>query len=135
MHAQPPRPLMVLGLDGLPLDLAHRLALDGTCPHLARLLPDARTILAELPELSPVNWTSFFTARGPEDHGVFGFTRINARTYEMSITDFSQVRLPTLWDRLGEAGFGSRVVNLPNTWPARPLKGMMVSGFVAREAR
>jgi predicted AlkP superfamily phosphohydrolase/phosphomutase len=135
MHAQAPRPLIVLGLDGLPLDLARKLALDGICPHLARLLPRARTILAELPALSPVNWTSFFTAAGPEQHGVFGFTRINAHTYELSITDFDQVRIPTLWDRLGEAGYGSRVVNLPNTYPARPFKGMMVSGFVAKEAR
>jgi predicted AlkP superfamily phosphohydrolase/phosphomutase len=124
---------MVLGLDGLPLTLAQQFAADGLCPHLARLLPQARTILAELPELSPVNWTSFFTASGPEEHGVFGFTRINALSYELSVTDFSQVRIPTLWDRLGEAGYRSRVVNLPNTYPARPLKGMMVSGFVARE--
>jgi predicted AlkP superfamily phosphohydrolase/phosphomutase len=129
----PPRPLIVLGLDGLPLDLAQKLAQDGTCPNLAGLLPRARTILAELPEISPVNWTSFFTAAGPGEHGVFGFTRINARSYELSLADFSQVRAPTLWDRLGEAGYASRVVNLPNTYPARPLKGMMVSGFVARE--
>ncbi|MCL1985075.1 MAG: alkaline phosphatase family protein [Betaproteobacteria bacterium] len=133
MYTLTPRPLMVLGLDGLPLDLAQRFAADGLCPHLARLTPAARTILAELPELSPVNWSSFFTAKGPEEHGVFGFTRINAHSYELRITDFSQVRIPTLWDRLGEAGYRSRVVNLPNTYPARPLRGMMVSGFVARE--
>ncbi|MCL2124045.1 MAG: alkaline phosphatase family protein [Desulfovibrionaceae bacterium] len=119
----------------MPLDLARTLAADGICPHLARFLPDARSILAELPELSPVNWTSFFTAGGPEEHGVFGFTRINARSYDLSITDFSRVRLPTLWDRLGEAGYRTRVINLPNTYPARPLKGMMVSGFVAPELR
>ncbi|MDR0467152.1 MAG: alkaline phosphatase family protein [Deltaproteobacteria bacterium] len=133
MQAQAPRPLIVLGLDGLPLDLAHKLANDGVCPHLARLTPCARSIQAELPELSPVNWTSFFTASGPEHHGVFGFTRINPQTYELGIVNFSQVSLPTLWDRLGEAGYRSRVVNLPNTYPARPLRGMMVSGFVAQE--
>jgi len=130
-----PRPLIVLGLDGLPLDLAQKFAADGLCPHLARLTPTARSILAELPEISPVNWTSFFTAEGPEEHGVFGFTRINARSYELSVADFSQVSAPTLWDRLGEAGCRTRVVNLPNTYPARPLKGMMVSGFVAQELR
>ncbi|MDR0239271.1 MAG: alkaline phosphatase family protein, partial [Deltaproteobacteria bacterium] len=135
MTSPTPRPFIVLGLDGLPLDLAQALAADGICPHLARLLPTTRTILAELPELSPVNWTSFFTAGGPEEHGVFGFTRINAQSYELSVTDFSHVRLPTIWDRLGEAGYRTRVVNLPNTYPARPLKGMMVSGFVARELR
>jgi predicted AlkP superfamily phosphohydrolase/phosphomutase len=126
-------PLIVLGLDGLPLALAGRLAEQGICPALGRLLPRARSLSAELPALSPVNWTSFFTASGPEDHGVFGFTRINAESYEISLGDFTLVRKPTLSERLGEAGLRSRVVNLPNTYPARPIEGMMISGFVALE--
>lgn len=126
-------PLMVLGLDGVPLSLAEKLAGEGVCPRLARLLPRAGSVRAELPALSPVNWTSFFTASGPEDHGVFGFTRVNAENYEISITDLTQVRGQTIWDRLGEAGLRSRVINLPNTYPARPIHGMLVSGFVAPE--
>lgn len=121
--------LVVLGLDGLPLSLARALA--PRLPNLARLLPHARAIASELPELSPVNWTSFFTAEGPGVHGVHGFTVLDPRAYALRIANFRDVRAPTIFERLGRAGLVSRVLNLPNMAPAAPLKGMLVAGFVA----
>ncbi|MDP2847328.1 MAG: alkaline phosphatase family protein [Humidesulfovibrio sp.] len=121
--------LVVLGLDGLPLSLARALS-----PHLrnlSRLLPFARPIEAELPELSPVNWTSFFTGEGPGVHGVHGFTVLDPQTYALRIAGFNDVRCPTIFQRMSEAGLTSRVLNLPNMAPARPLRGMLVAGFVA----
>ncbi len=130
MTSASPRPrLVILGLDGLPLSLARTLA--PQLPNLARLLPGARAIEAELPELSPVNWTSFFTAEGPGVHGVHGFTVLDAQTYALRIANFGDVRVPTIFQRLGQAGLVSRVLNLPNMFPAAPLRGMLVAGFVA----
>lgn len=124
---------LVLGLDGLPLSLARELG--DRLPNLGRLAADPRatTIRAELPELSPVNWTSFATAKGPGEHGVFGFVRIDPATYALSLTDATQVATPLIFDRLGRLGLSSRVVNLPNTYPARAMPGMLVSGFVAED--
>jgi len=121
--------LVVLGLDGLPLRLAK--ALSPHLPHLARLTAQAGSIEAELPELSPVNWTSFFTAEGPGVHGVYGFTVLDPSSYTLRIANVSDVRCPTIFDRLGERGLVSRVLNLPNMAPARALRGMLVAGFVA----
>lgn len=135
MHTAPRPRLAVLGLDGLPLALARRLAARGAAPNLARLLPGAHALRAELPELSPVNWTSFFTAAGPEEHGVFGFTRLDPATYATALTDATCVAAPTIFQRLGARGLTSRVLNLPGTYPAQPLKGMLVAGFVAPELR
>jgi len=127
--------LLVLGLDGLPFSTAQNLCQQGHLPHLSRIVltPHARAIQAELPELSPVNWTSFFTAAGPEEHGIQGFTSIDPRAYTLRMADFTQVRVPTIFDRLGDHGLSSRVINLPNTYPARRIRGMLVSGFVARD--
>ncbi|SNR64664.1 Predicted phosphohydrolase or phosphomutase, AlkP superfamily [Humidesulfovibrio mexicanus] len=125
--------LVVLGLDGLPLALAR--ALGPELPNLARLLPHARAIESELPELSPVNWTSFFTAEGPGVHGVHGFTVLDPQAYTLRIANFADVRTPTIFERLGRAGLVSRVLNLPNMAPATPLKGMLVAGFVAESLR
>lgn len=124
---------LVLGLDGVPLTLARKLT--GKLPNLGALAagPNATTIRAELPELSPVNWTSFATATGPGGHGVFGFVRIDPLTYALALADSTQVAAPSIFDRLGAAGLSSRVVNLPNTYPARPIRGMLVAGFVAEE--
>lgn len=135
--------LVVLGLDGLPLCLARELvaAHGARLPHLTRLVDawGSGAIRAELPELSPVNWTSFFTARGPGAHGVHGFTRLDPRTYRLTLANFEVVRGETVFDRLGRAGYFSKVVNLPNTYPARRIAaepperegGFLVSGFVA----
>lgn len=126
--------LFVLGLDGLPLSLAKRLAASGSFPGLARLVEHSAPITAELPELSPVNWTSFYTGTGPETHGIFGFSRIHGTEYTMHLADFSMVQTPTIFDRLSNAGLCCRSINLPNTYPARDIPGtMMISGFVAQE--
>ena len=77
--------MVVLGLDGLPLALAKQLG--QALPNIGRLAENATTVRAEIPELSPVNWTSFFTGKGPEDHGTFGFSRMDTQTYELSITN------------------------------------------------
>ena len=127
---QRPR-LVVLGLDGLPLALARELG--ASLPGIRRLTQGADTVRAELPELSPVNWTSFFTGKGPEEHGIFGFSRLDPRTYGLSIADSTHVACPTIFDALGEAGLVSRVINLPGTYPARPMRGMLVTGFVSHE--
>jgi predicted AlkP superfamily phosphohydrolase/phosphomutase len=125
--------MAVLGLDGLSFSLAHNLAASGRFPNLARLIDSggSNPIRAELPELSPVNWTSFYTASGPEDHGIFGFTRLDPKSYRLSFASSEQVLAPSLFDRLGQRGCVSKVINLPNTYPAKPIKGMLIAGFVA----
>ena len=127
--------LVVLGLDGLPFSLARNLCLSGKFPHLATLADsaNARAIRAELPELSPVNWASLVTGKNPGGHGVFGFSRIDPATYALSLTDSSAIQAPTIFERLGEKGLVSKVINLPGAYPARPINGMMVAGFVAHD--
>jgi predicted AlkP superfamily phosphohydrolase/phosphomutase len=129
--------ILVIGLDGLPYSLVKKLCQKRILPHLKSIIdsPYCRSIQAEIPPLSPVNWTSFYTGEGPEVHGIFGFTNIVPKDYGLYITDFSQVKIPTIFDRLGQKGFLSKVINLPNTYPARPIKGMLISGFVAQDLK
>ncbi len=126
----PRKRLVVLGLDGLPLALARALAATGRLPNLERLLTqNACSIEAELPELSPVNWTSVVTATNPGRHGVFGFVGIDPATYTLGPIDASAIRVPTLMDRLTKAGLVAKIVNLPCAAPVKPLSGAIVAGF------
>ncbi|MFP5259038.1 MAG: alkaline phosphatase family protein [Acidobacteriota bacterium] len=122
--------LVVLGLDGLPLTLARTLAASGRLPNLKRLLAiDAANIEAELPELSPVNWTSFLTAAGPGRHGVFGFVGIDPASYRLGPVDAATIAAPTIMERVTEAGLVAKMVNIPCAAPVKPLNGAIIAGF------
>ncbi|WP_291320796.1 alkaline phosphatase family protein [Desulfonatronospira sp.] len=127
------RKTVIMGLDGLSLGLARSLCQRGVWKNMKELMDSGRCtgIRSELPEVSPVNWASFFTSRGPEEHGVYGFTQIDPQNYALGLTDLTCVRAQTVWQRLGQAGQTCKIINLPCTYPAPELKGMLISGFVA----
>lgn len=125
--------LVVVGLDGVPEGLLRRLTADGVMPRVARLMESGslRSMRASLPEISSVSWTSFMTGTQAGEHGVFGFTDLQPDSYAIRFPTFPQIPVPTLWDRLGERGRTSLVINQPSTYPARSIPGAIVSGFVA----
>lgn len=127
--------LAFLGLDGVGLDLAQELAKRGVMPNLARLLQQGRAwaTRSPLPEVSPVCWTTMFSGVGPGQHGIFGFGQHLPGAYQVHPVDSSAVQAPRLWDILSQAGRPSVVLNVPLTYPASVIKGVMVSGFVAPE--
>ncbi|MFH2002018.1 MAG: alkaline phosphatase family protein [Planctomycetota bacterium] len=123
----------VIGLDGVPCSLVRRFVADGTMPVMAELAAQGtfHKMKVSLPEISSVSWTSFMTGTGPGEHGIFGFIDLKPGSREMRFPNFRDVKAPTLWDRLGKKGMTSVVLNQPSTYPARPIHGAMVSGFVA----
>ncbi|MCA1906670.1 MAG: alkaline phosphatase family protein [Desulfarculus sp.] len=127
--------LLFIGLDGVGLDLARHLVRIGVTPHLGELMDRAGAWATNspLPEVSPVCWTSLFSGQGPGWHGVFGFGEPAPGSYLVRPVDSGAVRVPRLWDRLSRSGGRSVVLNVPLTYPATPLNGIMVSGFVAPE--
>jgi predicted AlkP superfamily phosphohydrolase/phosphomutase len=124
---------LVLGIDGLSLSLARHLSAKGIFQNLAVIVNSSKTVAirSELPDVSPVNWASFFTGKGPEVHGIYGFTDVDPATYQIYLTNYSHVRAEAVWDRLGKKQMVSKVINLPCTYPAPQLRGMLISGFVA----
>jgi predicted AlkP superfamily phosphohydrolase/phosphomutase len=124
---------LVIGLDGVPHSLLQRLARDGVMPEVASILGQGRfaDMTVTLPEISSVSWSTFMTGTNPGEHGIFGFTDLEPTSYEIRFPNFADLKVPTLWDRLGERGMKSVVINQPATYPARPIPGVLVSGFVA----
>ncbi len=123
----------VVGLDGVPYSMLHSLIDRGVMPRTAQILADGRleTMDVSLPEISSVSWTTFMTAQNPGQHGIFGFTDLHEGSYKTRFPSFRDVRCDTIFDRLGAAKMRSVVINQPATYPARPIHGSLVSGFVA----
>src|SRR5262249_13528145 len=123
----------VIGLDGVGLPLLEDLIDRGLTPNLARLAASGTMapMRSSIPTISSVSWTGFMTGKNPGKHGVYGFTDLKPGTMSMYFPNFSNVRGDTLWDVAGRAGKRCIVLNIPNTYPARQLNGLLVSGFVA----
>ncbi len=123
----------VIGLDGVGLPLVQDLIARGLMPTLAGLVAGGTLapMRSSIPTISSVSWTGFMTGKNPGKHGVYGFTDLKPGTMSMFFPNFGNVRGDTLWDVAGRAGKRSIVLNIPNTYPARALHGLLVSGFVA----
>jgi predicted AlkP superfamily phosphohydrolase/phosphomutase len=123
----------VIGLDGVGVPLVRDLTARGLMPNLAALA--ARGTIApmrsSIPTISSVSWTGFMTGKNPGKHGIYGFTDVKPGTLTMFFPNFGNVQGETLWDVAGRAGKRAIVMNIPNTYPARALNGLLVSGFVA----
>ncbi|MCB2186844.1 MAG: alkaline phosphatase family protein [Deltaproteobacteria bacterium] len=124
--------VLFLGLDGVGRDLATHLAARGVMPHLGRLLAlaPAWETVSPLPEVSPVCWTSLFSGQGPAAHGIFGFAHPVPGSWAIQPVDSTLVAAPRLWNLASAAGLRSVVLNVPLTYPAEPLHGSLVAGFV-----
>jgi len=121
----------VLGLDGVPFTLLRKLFDAGVMPRLAEVAKRSffSPMETTLPPVSSVAWTSFMTGTGPGRHGIFGFTDLHDDSISLRFPSFDDIRSQTIWQALPQAR--SLVINLPFTYPARPLNGVLISGFVA----
>jgi predicted AlkP superfamily phosphohydrolase/phosphomutase len=129
------RRVCVVGLDGTPHSLITRFMADGTMPSMAKIASSGQLsqMKVTLPEISSVSWSSFMTGANPGTHGIMGFVDLKAGSYEMRFPSFRDISAPTFWDKLGERGKTSVVINQPSTYPARSIPGVLVAGFVALE--
>lgn len=121
----------VLGLDGVPFGLLNNLFDNRVMPCLAGTAKNGTFLQMEtsLPAVSSVAWSSFMTGKGPGHHGIFGFTDLKNRERSLRLPSFDDIQWPVIWQSLAKRK--STVINLPFTYPARPLNGLLISGFVA----
>jgi len=128
---------MVIGIDGVPYELIKEYSDKGYLPNFKKLIENNKFIKTQVPvpEISSVSWTSFMTAKNPGEHGVFGFMEINPQTYAYKFLSFKTLQEKTMWERLEEKKKRSIIINLPNTYPAKPINGYLISGFVALDLK
>lgn len=132
-----PNKAVVIGLDGVPFSLLQKLILKGIMPNFAKIASQGVFVPMEttFPEVSSVSWTSFMTGKNPGEHGIYGFMELKPGSYQMTFPNSGNIRAKTIWEHLGEEGKRSVVLNLPQTYPAKPMNGILTSGFVALDLK
>ncbi len=125
--------VVILGLDGVAYTFLVALMRKGYMPNLASIVRDGTFIQIEttIPDISCTAWTSFMTGRDPGGHGIFGFTDVCPYTYGTYFTNSMHISCECLWDSLARFGKRCVILNVPATYPARPINGVLIAGFVA----
>ncbi len=106
-------------------------------PNLAGLVKKGTftSMTASIPEVSSTSWSTFMTGVNPGRHGVYGFTEFQKGTYKWRFPNSGDIRSDTLWDIAGRNNRKSIILNVPSTYPARALNGILTAGFVALDLK
>jgi predicted AlkP superfamily phosphohydrolase/phosphomutase len=123
--------LLVIGVDGATFDLLDNWILSGDLPNLAYLIKNGTRANLEstLPPITAPAWASFITGKNPQKHGVFDFFKPGI--YPLQMVNSSDIRSPFFWDYLTAAGIKAGILNLPVTFPPRPLNGFLIPGLLS----
>ncbi|MCP4679688.1 MAG: sulfatase-like hydrolase/transferase [Deltaproteobacteria bacterium] len=121
--------LLIIGLDGVGLDLVSQFAGDGNLPNLEALMKRGMSAPLEstLPPTTLPAWTSFFTGASPSSHGVPDFTVREG--YRVRFVGGGSRRLPTIFSHLEQHGLTASSAWFPVTYPPERLNGYQISGW------
>ena len=127
--------VLVIGLDGATFDILNPLTLQGYMPHLASLMERGcwGRLSSTIPPFTAAAWSSFSTGRNPGQHGVISFRGTRDRfNYDLQGEGFVDARRfeNTLWEILSAEEKRVVIVNVPLTYPVRPVNGYIVTGML-----
>jgi predicted AlkP superfamily phosphohydrolase/phosphomutase len=126
--AKPQPHVVVIGVNGMELDVIRPLLLQGKMPNLSRVIKKGS--YGKLRTLSAPNcprvYSTLFTSTTPEEHGVTGFVvgGITANT--------NMLKEEPIWSVLSKKGVSVGMANVPATFPVMPVNGYMISGMLTR---
>jgi len=85
------------------------------------------------PTVSPVAWASYLTGCQPIAHGIHGFLERDLKRWEVFIPDARSVLRETLWQILSKNNNTVFAMNVPMSYPPKPLKGILVGDFLGTD--
>jgi predicted AlkP superfamily phosphohydrolase/phosphomutase len=122
---------LVIGLDGGSYELLTPLCAAGVMPNLNRLMQSAA--LAELqstrPYITPVAWTTFQTGCDPQQHGIWDYRYLDHSRRRVCLNDSARIGVPTIFNAVALTGGQTISINLPMTFPAPTVPGLVVGGL------
>lgn len=102
-------------------------------PNLRRLVNQgvAGPLRSSDPPITVPAWTCMVSSQNPGQLGFYGFRNRRIGEYdEQWIATSAAVRANRLWDILSAAGKRCAVFNVPQTYPVRPVNGVLISSFL-----
>lgn len=124
------RKVAIIGLDGATFKVLRPLIESDELPFLSYLLKNSAHGVLETfyPTLSPMEWAAFYTGVNPARLGIFALNIIMDN--RCSSISWKTLRYPALWDIVNFFGYKAGVINVPATYPPKPINGFMITGLL-----
>lgn len=128
--------ILIIGLDGATWDVLTPWINDGSLPNLAQLRRRGSwgVLRSTIPPITAPAWSTFMTGKRPGKHGLFHFVEMFGNRTEHparpEIVNARSLKSPTLWDVLGHHHRQVGLINVPMTYPPRPVNGFMITGLL-----
>jgi predicted AlkP superfamily phosphohydrolase/phosphomutase len=131
--------VLIIGLDGATWTVLLPWMEDGSLPNLARLRAEGSwgDLMSTIPPLTAPAWSTFLTGKNPGKHGVFHFIPLDdaasdaeemqQKANKIEVVDARSIQSATLWDILGHQNRKVGAINVPMSYPARPVNGFMIT--------
>ena len=124
--------VVVVGLDGVPHSFIQKMLQRGELPNFRSLLAEGSMtkMRSTIPCVSSVAWSSYMTGRNPGKHNIYGFVDRDPKSLDIYIPTSKNMGCQTLWESLGQQGKRVLVINVPLTYPPRPVNGIVIGCFL-----
>ncbi|MEM0475522.1 MAG: alkaline phosphatase family protein [Candidatus Norongarragalinales archaeon] len=110
--------LLLLGLDGGTMSMVKRLG-------VFKYLPYQKEVMTTIPPLTFPAVPTMYTGKNPAELGFSEWIKPNGEP-----VSFSDITEPTIWDVLACSGVRCSVLNVPLTFPVRPIRnGRIAAGY------
>ncbi|MDY6970924.1 MAG: alkaline phosphatase family protein [Thermodesulfobacteriota bacterium] len=125
--------VIIIGMDGATFELILPWIQEGKLDSFRKIMNEGvYGSLDPAPNMrSAASWTSFYTGKNPGKHGVYEFYNFSPDTYSIKFINGSHCLEPSLWRLLSDQGFSSVVINVPMTYPAESIRGIVLAGLDA----
>lgn len=129
--------VVVIGMDGATFKLISPWVQEGKLPFFGKMMDQGvHGLLDPAPNMrSAASWTSFYTGKNPGKHGIYEFYEFRPDSYSIRFINGSHCLEPSFWRLLSETGRTSIVINVPMTYPAEAVNGIILAGLDAPGTR
>jgi len=126
------RKVVVLGLDCAPPALVFE-AWKSELPNLRSLMDHGLygRLRSSHPPITVPAWSSMMSSKSPGKLGFYGFRNRKDFSYEgLVFANSAAVKEDRVWDILSRAGKKAILIGVPQTYPVKPLNGLVITDFL-----
>lgn len=121
--------VLVIGLDGGTWNIIKPLVGEGKLPTIAKLMNNGcyGDLESCIPAVTFPAWKCYSTGKNPGKLGAYCPLGVDMAKEKFTFHNSTSFRSKELWDHLGESNITCGVLDMPTTYPCKPINGVMIS--------